>query len=349
MHRRLPFLPSRRPKATFGDMMAATNLFERSPFARVMADVPVTVYDIGARGGVDLDLLPLAFAVNAVAFEPHPEEYKRLADGGASAAGGPWRSLRYLPYAVSGTGGRRSLYVTTDPQGASLLRHDPAIGERFNKPQFFTVERTIDVDTRTLDEAAAGPPDFLKLDVEGAELEILQAAPAALANLVAIKTEVSFIPLRAGQPLAADIDRFLRDQGFILMDYSGFSHWRRQGYVIHPHVDRGDEGYSRGQIIHGDAIYFIDPESIADDDEAAVHRLLKAAFIAMGYGFFDHAAMILERLAVAAFLGDRYGIRAAPALRRTSRMYAWRACLRALARHLRGLGPYVRTTARLLR
>ena len=44
--------------------MAATNLFERSPFARVMADVPVTVYDLGARGGVDLDLLPLAFAVD---------------------------------------------------------------------------------------------------------------------------------------------------------------------------------------------------------------------------------------------------------------------------------------------
>ena len=61
--------------------MAATNLFERSPFARVMADVPVTVYDVGARGGVDLDLLPLAFAVDAVAFEPHPEEYKRLVDG----------------------------------------------------------------------------------------------------------------------------------------------------------------------------------------------------------------------------------------------------------------------------
>jgi len=46
--------------------MAATNLFERSPFARVMADVPVTVYDVGARGGVDLDLLPLAFAVDAL-------------------------------------------------------------------------------------------------------------------------------------------------------------------------------------------------------------------------------------------------------------------------------------------
>ncbi len=331
--------------------MVATNLFERSPFARVMADVPVTACDVGARGGVDGDLLPLAFAVDAVAFEPHPDAFTRLEDGRAAA--GPWRSLRHLPYAVSGTGGRRPLYVTTDPEAASLLRHDPAVGERFRKPQFFTVERTIDVDSVTLDEAVAardtGPPDFLKLDAEGAELEILQAAPAALSNLVAIKTEVSFIPLRAGQPLAADIDRFLRDQGFILMDYFDFSHWRRQGYVIHPHVDRGDEGYSRGQIIHGDAIYFIDPESIADDDEAAVHRLLKAAFIAMGYGFFDHAAMILERPAVAAFLGDRYGIRAAAALRRTSRMYARRACWRALARHLRGLGPYVRTTARLLR
>ena len=66
MHRRLPFLPSRRSKATFGGKMVTTNLFERSPCARVMADVPVTVYDVGAWGGVDLDLLPPAFAVDAL-------------------------------------------------------------------------------------------------------------------------------------------------------------------------------------------------------------------------------------------------------------------------------------------
>ena len=214
--------------------MSITDLFRRTAFAPVMEALPLTCLDIGARGGIEAELLPLAFACDVIGFEPDDEEFRRL----EYAAPGPWRSRAYVPAAVADRTGRRTLHLTTDRVSTTLLAPDPAIGARFDKPQFFAVERTVEVDTIALDDAVASHagrgPDYLKIDIEGAEGEVFAAAPRTLASLIAIKTEIAFLPFRKGQALAADIDRMLRGNGFELMDYARPAHWRRRGYVIHP-------------------------------------------------------------------------------------------------------------------
>ena len=54
------------------------NLFIKSKFTQILKETPITFYDIGTRGGFDSDLLPIAFGVDAVGFEPDPVEYSRL-------------------------------------------------------------------------------------------------------------------------------------------------------------------------------------------------------------------------------------------------------------------------------
>ena len=167
------------------------DILRDTPFGRVLNAHPIVAIDVGARGGFEPDLAPIAFAVDAIGFEPEPRAFAALGDRGS------WRSLRWLPTAISGHGGPRGLYVTTDNQSTTLIEPDPAIGAAFDKPQFVTVERVLTVDTQTLDAAVAGlatQVDYLKLDVEGAELEVLDGAPRLVADLLAIKTEVSFIP-----------------------------------------------------------------------------------------------------------------------------------------------------------
>lgn len=57
--------------------------------------------------------------------------------------------------------------------------------------------------------------DFLKVDVQGAELLVLQGAAETLESVVVVDVEVHFQPLYVDMPLFADIDRFLRDRGFV--------------------------------------------------------------------------------------------------------------------------------------
>jgi len=330
-------------------MKAFTNLFEETPLSAVLRDLSIVAVDAGARGGIDPDLLPIAFAVDVLGFEPNPEAFGRLSS--PNQPSDAWRSVRYLPAALAGAPGRRTLYVPTDPEGASLLRPDAAIGARFDKPQFFTGIREIPVECMTLDAAVAsaaiGTPAYLKLDVEGAELEVLAAAPQTLESLVAIKTEVSFLPFRQRQALAGDVDAFLRARSFHLMDFLSLSRWRRHGYVLHPHADRQTIPYARGQTAHGDALYIRDPETIADDDDAGLRRLLTTAAIALSFGFFDFAALILQRPRLVADLSGRYKIDADRAIASASQLYGRLVWRQAFLRHLRGVVTYLRSAARL--
>jgi FkbM family methyltransferase len=88
-------------------------------------------------------------------------------------------------------------------------------------------KESVTVPMRTLDSfletGEIGPPQFLKLDVQGFELHVLRGAKLVLRNLDAALIEVSFQELYAGQPLADDIIAHMRDAGFCIRDICTYS------------------------------------------------------------------------------------------------------------------------------
>ena len=322
-------------------MFALENLFARTDLARAMRDNPVTCVDIGARNGADANLLPIAFAADVIGFEPEADAFAGLSPQSL------YRSVRYENKAIGWSAGKRPLRVTRDPQSSTLLEPDERIGAEFGKPQFFETVKTVEVETATLDDALAaarvGGVDFLKLDIEGAEYEVLQASPRALASAVAVKTEVSFVPFRKNQKLAADMERYMAENGFRLMDLMGPSRWRRHGYVIHPHFAPEPIPYSRGQIMHGDYLFMRDPATLVETKRAA-----RAAFIAMAYGYFDYAEVLLTRNDVADELRQRHGIDVGAAVRAASALYGRVVLGREIWAHMRAAIPLLRSLARMV-
>ncbi len=53
-------------------------------------------------------------------------------------------------------------------------------------------------------------------------------------------------------------------------------------------------------------LYFRDPDKLRNDCPEAISRLLQMAFLAMAHEYVDHAAFILRRPAVAAYLASNY-------------------------------------------
>lgn len=265
------------------------NLFQDTHLASILNRNPIVCIDVGSRDGFEQDLLPIAFGVDGIAFEPDPIAFEAL----RCQCAVPWRSMRYLNIALAGGAGERMLNVPIHPGSASLLEHDLSIGQRFNKTEFFEARSKTKVSTLALDDvlAAVGSisPAYIKLDIEGLEIEVLQGASRALSQTVALKIEVSFLPFRRGQPLAADVDLYVRQRGFELVDLLNPVYWR----IFDP-ASQAQHGfsipYSRGQLAHGDYLFFRAVETLDND----VKRF-EAAVLAMNYGFFDHAAAIMRR------------------------------------------------------
>lgn len=317
--------------------------FRGTPFAPVYEGAGLAALDIGSRGGFDPDLLPIAWAVDTVGFEPEPAAFAQL----DTVAAGPWRSVQWLPAAIGPTTGQAVLNVPPDGNGASLLAHDPEIGSLFGLEHLTQDCRMLPVETITLADAASRwalpRPAYLKLDVEGAELGILQAAGSALDPVVAIKTEASFIPARIDQPLACDLITELAARGFVVMDLLAPARWRRRPVAPAPYSWAGEPAFSRGRLAQCDLLFFRDPATIvAEDGDTA----LRAGLIAMALGFFDHASALLERPAVADHLARHHGLAVKPALARASRAFGRRAALAAIRRNLRDLIPLARSLTR---
>jgi FkbM family methyltransferase len=72
---------------------------------------------------------------------------------------------------------------------------------------------------RRLDSVLNGQRvDFLKIDTQGYELEVLKGATQALKDAEVLLLEMSLIPINKGAPLMHDVVAFLKQREFVLYD-----------------------------------------------------------------------------------------------------------------------------------
>jgi FkbM family methyltransferase len=202
-------------------------------------------------------------------FEPNPREYERLCAGKQ----GPYR---YLPYFL-GSGGPARFSLARYPGCSSLYTPDPRVIDLFTSIGAgpggnFTVTDVQEVQTRRLDDLEECPaPDYLKIDVQGAELDVLRGATRALAGVVVLELEVEFVPLYAGQPLFGDIQVFLREHGFLLHKFLDVA-----GRCFRPLQLGSNPFAAMSQVLWADAVFVRDFTAV---DRWTDEQLLKAALL----------------------------------------------------------------------
>ena len=197
----------------------------------------------------------------------------------------------YLPYAV-GNDGQGTLHITQAPGMTSLFEPNPAVLNCFNGfPIWGAVLKELPVITRRLDDLAElAPFDMLKIDVQGSELSVFKGGRKSLKRVVAVQTEVSFVPLYKNQPVLGDVDLELRSLGLIPHSFAALN--KR---TILPAFNTTQPYGGVNQVIEADIVYvrdFTKPETI--DDEQYKHLALIAHHC---YGSYDLAIHCLHRLA----------------------------------------------------
>jgi FkbM family methyltransferase len=258
-------------------------------FKEIIGAGTIVMVDIGARGGLPPRWRPLQDSLQIIGFEPDENECRRL-----NAAAGSGRVC--YPVALAGSKGRRTLYLTRDRDCCSIIEPDTALLNRFRSPEDFDVTGKLEIPCDTLDNIVAANNiasiDLIKIDTQGAEMEILRGAEKTLAQsfVFGVEVEVEFSRLYRGQPLFNDVDAFLRGAGYTLFDIR-----TPPGRKVRKTAPAARREWS-GQALWTDALYFRDFPAIKNGFLKGMTGLaaVKTIAIAELYGFGDFALELLE-------------------------------------------------------
>ena len=267
-----------------------------------LGDVTVQVVDVGAAplGDAEEPYAPLLRAGRArvTAFEPDRASLAALSQRHAAAGTHRCRAD------VVGDGADATFHRTAWSLTSSLFEPERALLDRWQLLGEVVQEaERVAVPTVRLDDVIEpGAMDLLKIDVQGGELKVFDGARERLAECLVVWTEVEFLPLYRGQPLFADIDQRLREQGFQFFCFHGLASrqlasWPSQGMKRSQH----------SQQLWADAIYVPTPQRIDALGGAAAARLALIAHHVLGAWDLCHAALLrYDTVTGAAVLAPRY-------------------------------------------
>jgi len=172
------------------------------------------VFDVGAAGGrYGGELRTGGYLGRIVSFEPLSDAFAELAR--VVADDSEWNCMQA---ALGSAAGELEINVSENSDSSSFL----PMGERHRRsaPEsaYVATER---VQVQTLDSiwdevAAQAQNPFLKLDVQGYELEVLRGARESLPKLAGVQAELSLVPLYEGAPTFHQVIDLLESEGFRL-------------------------------------------------------------------------------------------------------------------------------------
>ena len=172
--------------------------------------------DVGCGGPMDDKWAPLFPRLVYTGFDPNADECRRL-----SIEPHPYKSCSYLPYAIAGEVGTRTMHKTESIYCYSLLQPNHDWLRRFTFSHLFDPAGTESVTSTTLNELAGHHDlraDVLKLDTQGLELPILRAADRLLDNAFCVETETGFVDNYINESVYAQVDQFMRAAGYLMFD-----------------------------------------------------------------------------------------------------------------------------------
>lgn len=210
----------------------------------------------------------------------------------------------YLPYAV-GDGQEHELHICHASGMTSFLEPDVERLALFSPFELWgKVTAKIPMQTRRLDDIQEIEHlDFLKIDIQGGELDVFRNGIEKLSSTVVIHVEVSFVGLYRNQPGFGEIDVELRRQGFLPHGLAAVKHWPlvpwRSGASVAPEMS---------QLLEADLVYVRDitrPDGLAE--EQLKHLALIAHHCYRSYDLALRCIVLLEkRSAVHAGAGAAY-------------------------------------------
>lgn len=201
------------------------------------------VFDIGGNIGQSVDRFMELFESSTIfSFEPHPRAFETMVN-----KHGHSEAVTCVNVALGAQAGTARFHAAHLTEVSSLLKPEAFVMERSVNNNYDHDEIEVRVDTldRYVRRESVPYIDVLKLDVQGAEVEVLAGASGLLSEhrVGMLFVEVLFAENYSGQCYFDDVWRLLKQHDYRLWDLYPFLHtsggrlWTGNAIFTSPDVD----------------------------------------------------------------------------------------------------------------
>lgn len=244
------------------------------------------VIDAGARYGLHPTWADLQGLVDFHLFEMDPEEAQRLKRKYSTDP-----RIKIYPVALYSSDTTLTYRVSQHQALNSVFQsNDELLRQNEYKLREFSVTEEHKTEARSIDSLFAGQEvHFMKLDVEGAEYELLKGSAKVLSTRVlGVRSEVLFAPMYEGAPLFGDLHRLLLDHGFELLNFDYTGAGNKAGRFSLPG--------RYGKLLSSDAVWVIGNDKLfAAKGERLLHDVVRFSLFLINNGATDLAVDTLLR------------------------------------------------------
>jgi FkbM family methyltransferase len=239
-------------------------------FRELLGDSIITLVDVGARAESTLsveELTPLENHINYIGFDADEEEVERL-----KSLPSKYFASQYISSFVSNRKETVTFKLHYDAGSSSVYDMSESYTRWFRKS---LVEKELLLQADSLDNLLTQDIDFIKLDTQGNEFEILSGAERCLSTALMVEVEVEFFPVYESQKLAHDVISKMYNLGYELL-YLNRVFGSSEAF----------KGISRGQMIFGDALFGLSRDKVL---EYSLEKQKKYCVLLINYGHIDFA------------------------------------------------------------
>lgn len=236
----------------------------------------ISLLDIGAAGGVEPRWEKIIDFVNYIGFEPDSRSFLKLKEND--------KYHKIYNIGAWSFKGQIQINLCKIPQVSSFYTPNFEILNLFPNKERFLVEKNNKINVVTIDSVLKSDCDFIKIDIQGGELEVLKGANQVLGETLGLELEVEFIEMYKNQPLFGEVCKYLETKNFCFMDFTNLCRWERNAHV------------GIGQNVFGDALFLKTPEFVLEFYSNDLNKIEKYLTILVLYRRYDIIEIVLNGL-----------------------------------------------------